>query len=147
MTKALESRKVAFNIQEVLEYFRASNYEDCRINAYPSFTKYDGINRTAPSFLMIDINLKDFASKDKLVRAMNRDFLKRIETIMHGHPTVLWTGNGYHIYQPMDGFIFGRGRHRKILDPNGKDHTSKFMQFAEDFLTNKKEEILNVTQL
>ena len=26
----------------------------------------------------------------------------------------------------------------KFIDPNGKDLTSKFMQFAEDFLTNKK---------
>ena len=72
MTKALGYQKEAFNIQEVLEYFRASNYEDCRINAYPSFIKYNGINRTAPSFLIIDIDLKDFASKDKLDRAMNR---------------------------------------------------------------------------
>jgi hypothetical protein len=24
---------------------------------------------------------------------------------MDGHPTVLWTGNGYHIYQPMAGPI------------------------------------------
>ena len=63
MTKALGYQKEAFNIEEVLEYFRKSNYEDCRINAYPSFTNYQGINRTPPSFLMIDIDLKDFASK------------------------------------------------------------------------------------
>jgi hypothetical protein len=106
MTKALGYQKEAFNINEALEYFRASNQEDCRINAYSSFTKYDGINRTAPSFLMIDIDLKDFTSKDKLDRAMNR-VLKKIKTHMHGHPTVLWTGNGYHIYQPMEGFILG----------------------------------------
>ena len=138
MTKALGYQKEVFNIQEVLEYFRASNYEDCRINAYPSFTKYDGINRTPPSFLMIDIDLKDFASKDKLDRAMNR-VLKKIESSMHGHPTVLWTGNGYHIYQPMDGFILEEEDiFAKFIDPNGKDLTSKFMQFAEDFLTNKK---------
>src|SRR6476646_91738 len=93
MTKALGYQKEAFNVQEALEYFRASNYEDCRINAYPSFTRYDGINRTAPSFLMIDIDLKDFASKDKLDRAMNR-ILKKIESKMRGHPIVLWTGNG-----------------------------------------------------
>ena len=53
---------------------------------------------------MIDIDLKDFVSKDKLDRALNR-VLKKIKTIMHGHPNVLWTGNGYHIYQPVDGFI------------------------------------------
>ena len=93
MTKALGYQKEAFNVQEALEYFKASNYEDCRINAYPSFTKYDGINRTSPSFLMIDIDLKDFASKDKLDRAMNR-ILKKIESKMRGHPIALWTGNG-----------------------------------------------------
>jgi len=57
MTRALGYQKEVFNIQEVLEYFRASNYEDCRINAYPSFTKYDDINRTPPTFLMLDIDL------------------------------------------------------------------------------------------
>jgi len=57
MTRALGYQKEVFNIQEVLEYFRASNYEDCRINAYPSFTKYYDINRTPPTFLMLDVDL------------------------------------------------------------------------------------------
>ena len=138
MTKALGYQKEVFNLREVLEYFRVSNYEDCRINAYPSFTKYDGINRTPPSFVMIDIDLKDFASKDKLDRALNR-VLKRIENKMHGHPTALWTGNGYHIYQPVAGFVLEQEEvFTKFMDPTGKDLTTKFMQFAEDFLTNKK---------
>jgi hypothetical protein len=65
--------------------------------------------------------------------------LKKIETIMHGHPTVLMTGNGYHIYQPMEGFILEEEEiFAKFIDPNGKDLTTKFMQFTEDFLTNKK---------
>jgi hypothetical protein len=138
MTKALSYQKEVFNVQEVIEYFRTSNYEDCRINAYPSFIKYNGINRTPPSFLMIDIDLKDFASKDKLDRAKNR-VLKKIESKMRGHPTVLWTGNGYHIYQPVEGFILEQEEvFAKFIDPNGKDLTTKLMQFAEDFLTNKK---------
>ena len=70
MTKALGYQKEVFNIMDVLEYFRASDYEDCRINAYPSFTKYNGINRTT-SFLMIDIDLRDFGSIDKLDKALN----------------------------------------------------------------------------
>ena len=74
--------------------------KDCRINAYPSFTKYDGINRT-PTFLMIDIDQQDFASKDKFDRALNR-ILKKIKTSIHGHHIVLWTGNGYHIYIVLD---------------------------------------------
>jgi hypothetical protein len=134
MTKALGYQKEVFNAQEALEYFRASKYEDCRINAYPSFTKYDDINRTAPSFLMIDIDLRDFGSIDKLDKALNR-VLKQIESKMRGHPTVLWTGNGYHIYQPMAGFILEEEeRFARFIDPTGKDLTTKFMQFAEDFL-------------
>jgi hypothetical protein len=31
--------------------------------------------------------------------------LKRIKDILGGYPTVLWTGNGYHIYQPLEGFV------------------------------------------
>jgi hypothetical protein len=87
---------------------------------------------------MIDIDLKDFTSKDKLERALNR-VLKQIESKMRGRPTVLWTGNGYHIYQPMAGFIIEQEEvFAKFIDPTGKDLTTKFMQFAEDFLTNKK---------
>jgi hypothetical protein len=135
MTKALGYQKEVFSAQEALEYFRTSNYEDCRINAYPSFTKYDDINRTAPSFLMIDIDLRDFGSIDKLDKALNR-VLKQIESKMRGHPTVLWTGKGYHIYQPMAEFILEEEeRFAKFIDPTGKDLTTKFMQFAEDFLT------------
>jgi hypothetical protein len=104
MTKALGYQNEVFDVKEALEYFRKSNYEDCRINAYPLFTKYDGINRTPPSFVMIDIDLKDFVSNNTLDRALNR-ILKRIESKMRAHPTVLWTGNGYHIYQPVAGFI------------------------------------------
>jgi Primase X len=69
---------------------------------------------------------------------LNR-ILKKIKTNLHGYPTVLWTGNGYHIYQTMQGFILEEEDvFAKFIDPNGKDLTSKFMQFAEDILTNKK---------
>ena len=87
---------------------------------------------------MIDIDLKEFASNDKLDRALNR-VLKRIESKMPGHPSVLWTGNHYHIYQPVAGFILEEEEvFAKFVDPTGKDLTAKFMQFAEEFLTNKK---------
>lgn len=51
----------------------------------------------------------------------------------------MWTGNGYHIYQPTNGFILEEEkRFAGFADSAGKDLTSRFMQFAEDFLTNKK---------
>jgi hypothetical protein len=80
MTRSLGYQKEVFNVNEVLNYFSMSNFEDCRVNAYPSFTKYGSINRTPASFLMIDIDLKDFASKDKLDLAMNR-IVKKLKQV------------------------------------------------------------------
>jgi hypothetical protein len=63
MTKQLGYQVEVFNKEEALEYFKSSNYEDCRVNAYPSFTEYKGINRTPISFLMVDLDLKDFGGR------------------------------------------------------------------------------------
>jgi hypothetical protein len=139
MTRRLGCQIEVGSKDELLNHFEQSNYEDCRINAYPSFANYRGINRVAPSFLMIDLDLRDFANaSDRLDRGLKR-VLGKIHTLIRGYPSVLWTGNGYHIYQPMEGFILEEeDRFARLVDPGGKDLTSKFMQFAEDFLTNKK---------
>ena len=71
MTRDLGYQIEVFNKQEALEYFKSSRFEDCRINAYPPFTEYQGINRTPISFLIVDIDLKDFGrgdSKRKIIR-------------------------------------------------------------------------------
>ncbi len=141
MTKRLGYQKEVFNKEELLKYFESSDYEDCRINAYPPFTNYQGINRVPPSFVMIDLDLRDFDNVQiNLDKGLDK-ILKRIGALTRGYPTVLWTGNGYHIYQPMDGFILEEeDRFARLREPDGKDLTSKFMQFAEEFLTNKKED-------
>ena len=146
MTKKLGYQVEVFNKEETLQYFKSSNYEDCRINAYPPFTEYQGINRTPISFLMVDLDLKDFdrheeedsqkKGKAVLERALNKTLEKIKETIGGGNPTVLWTGNGYHIYQPVSGFILEEYetfyKFTKYLD---KDLTSMFIQFAEEYFT------------
>ncbi|MGC1133800.1 MAG: DNA primase noncatalytic subunit PriX [Nitrososphaeraceae archaeon] len=137
MTKALGYQKEVFNKHELLTYFKASNYHDCRINAYPAYTEYKGINLIAPSFIMIDLDLKDFElSIDKI---LNKTLTKINDVFYGSHPTVLWTGNGYHIYQPVHGFILEEiDRFESLSDPFKKDLTSRFMQFAESFFTDKK---------
>jgi len=109
MTRQLGYQVEIFNKEEALEYFKTSNYEDCRINAYPSFTEYHSINRTPITFLMVDLDLKDLADEGKkgkgvLNRALNKT-LQNITESIGGNPTVLWTGNGYHVCQPVSGFI------------------------------------------
>jgi hypothetical protein len=140
MTKKLGYQVEVFNKKEALEYFKNSNYEDCRVNAYPAFTGYHGINRTPISFLMVDLDLKDFADEKKkgkavLDRVLNKS-LQKIRESIGGKPTVLWTGNGFHIYQPVSGFILEEYEtfyeFTKYFD---KDLTSMFIQFAEEYFT------------
>jgi len=139
MTKALGHQKEVLNAEEVMTQFKASNYQDCRINAFPAYTGYREINLTAPSFVMIDPDLKDFGSQEKLDIILHTT-LNKINEVFHGaHPTVLWTGGGYHIYQPIKGLILEQiDRFACYSDPSKKDLTSRFMQFAEDHFTGKK---------
>jgi hypothetical protein len=152
MTKQLGYQVEVFNKEEALEYFKSSKYKDCRINAYPSFTDYKGINRTPISFLMVDLDLKDFGGRGgvgqqeySLKKALNKA-LEKIKKerregegevgSIGGNPTVLWTANGYHIYQPVSGPVLEEYEtfyeFTKFLD---KDLTSTFIQFAEEYFT------------
>jgi hypothetical protein len=62
--------------------------------------------------------------------------LQKIKESIVGTPTVLWTGNGYHVYQPVSGFILEEYEtfyeFTKYVD---KDLTSMFIQFAEEYFT------------
>jgi hypothetical protein len=140
MTKGLGYQVEIFNKQEALAYFKKSKYQDCRINAYPSFTNYHGINMTPVSFLMVDLDLKDFESSNLLKRVLNKTKenigKQEKQGSIGGNPTVLWTGNGYHIYSPVSGFILEEYEtfyeFTKYFD---KDLTSLFIQFVEEYFT------------
>ena len=133
-----------YDRQHIFEYFKAANYLDCRINAYPTHTEYKGVNRQPANFLFIDMDLKDFNSNDELDKAKNNT-LRKIGKVLGKdfEPTVLWTGNGYHIYQPLEGCILeGYDVFAEFADlwkkQKNKDLTSVFMYFAERFFTNNR---------
>jgi uncharacterized membrane-anchored protein YjiN (DUF445 family) len=93
-----------------------------------------------------DRKIKSLIAKVVLDRALNKTLQKIIQSIM-GNPTVLWTGNGYHIYQPVSGFILEEYEtfyeFTKYVD---KDLTSMFIQFAEErFTDNAADRLHNPT--
>jgi Primase X len=134
MTKELGRQKEIFNRESLIQYFQASSWEDCRINAYGSYTDFHGINRCAPTFFMIDLDLMKFGSRNQLDRSLTK-ILKNINSIS-ATPTVLWTGNGYHIYQPIDGFILDEyDIFAEFIDPAKQDLTSRFIRFCEEFFS------------
>jgi hypothetical protein len=85
------------------------------------------------------LDLKDFQSKEKLDRVLRKTLNKISEVFPDAQPTVLWTGGGYHVYQPIRGFILEEiDRFACLVDPSKKDLTSRFMQFAEEHITDRK---------
>src|SRR5688500_8017493 len=52
--------------EEVIKAYEESNFIDCRVNAYPSFTEYKGIQRYPPNFIFADLDLSGFKSKVSL---------------------------------------------------------------------------------
>jgi hypothetical protein len=147
MTKDLGYQVEVIDKQKALDYFKSSRYEDCRINAYPPLTNYHGINITPISFIMVDLDLKDFGDlkKEKLLEKALNKASDNIKEIIGGNPTVLWTGNGYHIYQPVDGILLEEYETfyeftKYYLD---KDLTSLFIQFAEEYFTDNTSDRLH----
>ena len=69
-----------------------------------------------------------------LLRKSLDDTLRTIRLKINGYPTVLWTGNGYHVYQPIDAVILEElSQFEQFENPS-----SKFLRFVERYLTNEK---------
>jgi hypothetical protein len=81
-----------------------------RINAYPipsSVANFMEINTISPTVIMIDIDRASFTSDKAHKLALSKTLTTIQERLgaVNGDvkPTVLWSGNGYHIIQPLDG--------------------------------------------
>src|SRR5215204_1217524 len=123
-----------FGKENAINLFEHSKFIDCKINAYPAYTEYKGINRQAPDFIFIDLDRSSFKSAQALKIALNNT-LKNIKEKLNGaHPTVVWSGNGYHIYLPMDSFILEQ---TDIFD-KFESPSNRFLKFAELYLSNGK---------
>ncbi len=144
MTAGTPGQVVVSSKDQILAYFKAANYKDCRINAFPRYTSYNGINRQPANFIFIDLDLTNFSNdrvkldrvKDRTCKNIQKAFGDNIQ------PTVLWTGGGFHIYLPLSGDIIPE-QHEVFAEfadwwriNRNKDLTSVFMGFAERFFTN-----------
>jgi hypothetical protein len=132
-TKTLGIQIPVYSRQEAIARFNQSNYLDCRINAYPNYTEWQGINRQSPNFIFIDLDRSNFKIEKKYKTAIDQT-LKNIKEILGGNPTVLFTGNGVHIYLPMQDFLFEQEEIFSKFDQPSK----AFLRFAEQRLTNNK---------
>jgi hypothetical protein len=146
MTAATKVQVTVYSKEEILAYFKAANYKDCRISAFRKYVSYDGVNRQPTDFIFADLDLKDFKGDiQKIDKAKDKALKKICKTFGDDvRPTVLWTGGGYHIYLPLSGGIVPEeydifaefAQWWKTF--KFKDMTSVFLGFAERYLTDGK---------
>ena len=141
------------SINKIFDIFKESNYYDCKINCFPynnNFKKYSTDfnnlkvkDKTIGCFVIINLALQAVShNKEKLDNILNKT-LNKLSVKFYGesHPTVLWTGNGYYIYQPLEGMIFENDKVFYDSMPNidrNIDTITEFTRFIVNFFTDGK---------
>ena len=121
-----------YNKEQILNACIKSNFLDCRINAYPVLE--DELLQ-APNVIFIDLDLQ--SNLNELNKNLEKT-LKIIKQKLKGcQPTVLGTGNGYHIYIVLD--IRPLELIEEIRELSDKP-SEQFLQFAESIFTNNKKD-------
>jgi hypothetical protein len=147
-TKTTQGRQIMVRSrEEALAGFAQANYLDCRISAYspnalenPSeIERYQGITSITPKNLIIIIDLdKSTFKSDKIMELALSKTLKNIKSLLDVEPTVIWSGNGYHIYLVLDSDGIILEIIKQLVDIKVNQLSLKFMRFVESFLSNNK---------
>jgi hypothetical protein len=83
---------------------------------------------------MIDLDSSNFNDESNTIKAALRNTLQRINQLLSSVPTVIWSGNGYHVYIPINAVVL-----EDIKEFTDIDHIStKFLRFAEWYLSSGK---------
>jgi hypothetical protein len=138
-TSKSEGRQIeVFSKQEALDYFKRSDFIDCKINAFPSYTEYKGIQRYPPDLIFIDIDRSNFKDDKSFENTLSKT-KKNIKDKLNGdgYPTINNSGNGYHIIQPIECPIL------EEIEQFKKYHDSffvsqEFLRFAKNYLSTGK---------
>ncbi len=131
------------NMDEIIIAFLDSKFIDCRINAFPLLR--DG-KSWIPDLFFIDLDLSDFKSRKNELDIAKAHILRNISKYFgkNTKPTVLWSGNGYHVIQPVNcpvnDYLINQ-RFREFADSrlivNGNP-AEEFLRFAKILLSDNK---------
>jgi hypothetical protein len=132
-TRTTKGRQIlVYSKEEALARFKQADYLDCRISAYPNRKNIKYLKQT-PNFLFFDIDDPNI-DLDQTLQDTLANIKEKFET--NAEPTVLWSGKGYHVWLPIDGIVLEN--HTLFEDIQVYDPSRKFIQWAEQYLTNEK---------
>jgi hypothetical protein len=121
--------------EEALAWFKAADYKDCKINAYPAYNGMKNLNRQEPNFIFIDLDSGGFKTHEELDKVLTKTLKNINDKLNRAVPSVLWSGNGYHIYLPVKAPLLEL---ENIFIELSNEPSRKFIQFAEQFLSDNK---------
>lgn len=148
MTSKTNSQVFVDSEDQIIRYFEEANFADCRLNGYPYHHK-DERPHLYPSFIFVDLDLSLCSTCKYPIRKLDyilKQTLLKIQEEIHGYPTVLWTGNGYHIYQPIK-IVTEKGEKlpldsfkefEEFVPILRNDLCTEFIRFANKYFTNGK---------
>ena len=112
------------NLNDLYSEFKRSNFVDCRISAFPL------IDSAVPNLVFIDLDTNP--NHKTPLEEILKSTLTKIKKRLGGVPTVLWTGNGYHIYQP---FEVSQSLTEMDKFREFENVDNRFLQFEKNFLS------------
>jgi hypothetical protein len=133
--KKYQRFNLAYSREEALKHFKKYDFVDCRINAFPLLK--EGAT-WQPELLFIDLDLADFNSSKNPTKSLDlalNKTLKNIKEKLNGFSTVLGSGNGYHIIQPIECPIL---EEIEQFQKYGNKSSEQFLRFSKNFLSNGK---------
>jgi len=124
--KTLNSQILVFSKAESLDIFTLAEFKDCRISAFGIYEQ----EKIIPNLIFVDLDNRD---------ALNEALILFHKTI-NARPTVIDTGNGYAIIQPikMSSWVGVTQDNKK-----GEELSKLFLQWTERYLTNHKCDLAN----
>ena len=137
-----------YNKEQILNECIKADFMDCRINAYPVLDKNDCLsysNIQSPNIIFIDFDLDKSLPYQKAITKLEKTKNRSIQTIKErligSQPTILWTGNGYHIYIVIDSRPLEL---IKELSELSNKPSEEFLRYTEKtFSLNKKDSCHN----
>jgi hypothetical protein len=126
-----------------ISYFLGALRKDCRLACYPNYEEMvkEGLitsgYRPKPSHIFIDLDLSTFKGNRHKLYLVLKATLRNMKKHLNGaEPTVIWSGGGYHIHQPLD---LEQLQHTFEDIPEFarfENPSVKFLRYAERKLTN-----------
>jgi len=97
--------KVVYNEKEMLRTYEQSKFIDCRVSihrsSYATQKCHDNQNLEVADLIIFNVYKPIFMRESAQIKALYA-ILQAIKGILTGKPTILWSMDSFHIYQPIE---------------------------------------------